>query len=102
MIFFQDEPDPLYLAIFEEALAYVREVHLVGYQEGYRPTRAERRDLEESYRDLFPELVPFFTRRELVRVVDRPAAARAPGRAPALRADRLSLGGASFGVPGPL
>jgi hypothetical protein len=71
MIVFQDEPDPIFLAIVDEALAHVREVHLVRYREGYRPTRAERRELEESYRDLFPELVPLFTRRELVRVIDR-------------------------------
>jgi len=46
-------------------------VHLVRYQERYRPTRAERRELEAAYRDLFPELVPLFTRGELVRVIDR-------------------------------
>ncbi len=44
---------------------------LVRYRERYRPTRAERRELEESYRDLFPELVPLFTRRELVQMIDR-------------------------------
>jgi hypothetical protein len=71
MIVFQDDPDAIFLAIVDEALAHTREVHLVRYREGYRPTRAERRELEESYRDLFPELVPLFTRRELVRVIDR-------------------------------
>jgi len=71
MIVFQDEPDPILLAIVDEALAHVREVHLLRYREGYRPTGAERRELEESYRDLFPELVPLFTRRELIRVIDR-------------------------------
>ena len=68
---FQDNPDAIFLAIVDEALVHTREVHLVRYREGYRPTRAERRELEESYRDLFPELVPLFTRRELVRVIDR-------------------------------
>ena len=71
MIVFQDDPDTIFLAIVDEALAHTREVHLVRYREGYRPTRAERRELEESYRDLFPELVPLFTRRELVRMIDR-------------------------------
>lgn len=71
MILFQDDPDPIFLAVVEEALTHVREVYLVGYQEGYRPTRAQRRELDESYGDLFPELVQFFTRRELVRVVDQ-------------------------------
>ena len=71
MIVFQDEPDPIFLAIVDEALAHVREVHLVCYREGYRPTRAERRELEASYRELFPELVPLFTRRDLVCVIDR-------------------------------
>jgi hypothetical protein len=71
MIVFQDDPDAIFLAIVDEALAHTREVHLVRYREGYRPTRAERREREESYRDLFPELVPLFTRRELVRVIDR-------------------------------
>jgi uncharacterized DUF497 family protein len=71
MIVFQDDPDAIFLAIVDEALAHTREVHLVRYQERYRPTRAERRELEAAYRDLFPELVPLFTRRELVRVIDR-------------------------------
>ena len=71
MIVFQDEPDPILLAIVDEALAHVREVHLLHYRDDYRPTRAERRELEESYRALFPELVPLFTRRELARVVER-------------------------------
>jgi hypothetical protein len=71
MIVFQDAPDAIFLAIVDEALAHVREVHLLHYRTGYRPTRAERRELEDSYRDLFPELVPLFTRRELVRVIDR-------------------------------
>ena len=51
---------PIFLAIADEALVHTREVHLVRYREGYRPTEAE---LEESYRDLFPELVSLFTRR---------------------------------------
>ena len=71
MIVFQDEPDPVFLSIVDEALAHVREVHLLRYRRGYRPTRAERRELEASYREVFPELVPLFTRRELVRVIDR-------------------------------
>ncbi len=71
MIVFQDEPDAIFLAIVDEALAHAREVHLVRYREGYRPTKTERRDLEEAYWDLFPELVPFFTRRELIHVIDR-------------------------------
>jgi hypothetical protein len=71
MIVFQDEPDPVFLSIVDEALAHVQEVHLLRYRRGYRPTSAERRELEESYREVFPELVPLFTRRELVRVIDR-------------------------------
>jgi hypothetical protein len=71
MIVFQGEPDPVFLSIVDEALAHVREVHLLRYRTGYRPTRAERRELEESYREVFPELVPLFTRREVVRVIDR-------------------------------
>ena len=71
MILFQDDPDAIFLAIVDEVLAHTREVHLVRYREGYRPTRVERRELEEAYRDLFPELAPLFTRRELVRVIDR-------------------------------
>ena len=71
MIVFQDAPDAIFLAIVDEALAHVREVHLLCYRTGYRPTQAERQELEESYRDLFPDLVPLFTRKELVRVIDR-------------------------------
>ena len=71
MIVFQDEPDPVFPSIVDEALAHVREVHLLRYRTGYRPTSAERREIEASYREVFPELVPLFTRRELVRVIDR-------------------------------
>jgi hypothetical protein len=71
MIVFQDTPDAIFLAIVDEALAHVREVHLLRYRTGYRPTTAERRELEESYRQLFPDLVPLFTRKQLVRVIDR-------------------------------
>jgi hypothetical protein len=71
MIVFQDAPDAIFLAIVDEALAHVREVHLLRYRTGYRPTTAERRELEESYRHLFPDIVPLFTRQELVRVIDR-------------------------------
>ena len=53
-----DEKPKEFLAIVDEALVYVREVHLVHYKEEYRPTPAERQELEKSYRDLFPELAP--------------------------------------------
>ena len=66
MIVFQDEPDPIFLTIVDEALSHVRQVHLLRYRKGYRQTRAERRELEASYRELFPEIVAFFTGREVV------------------------------------
>lgn len=71
MIVFQDEPDPIFLAIIHEALTHVRDVHLLRYVPGHRLTAAQRDDLDETYADLFPELVPFFTRQELARLVDR-------------------------------
>ncbi len=80
MIVFQDEPDAIVLAIVHEALAQVRDVHLLRYLPGHRLTAAERRELDESYGDLFPELAPFFTRRELVRVIDRLLRASRDGR----------------------
>ena len=40
MIVFQDEPDPIFLTIVDEALSHVRQVHLLRYRKGYRPTRA--------------------------------------------------------------
>jgi hypothetical protein len=80
MIAFQEEPDPIFLAIVDEALVHVREVHLVHYKKEYRPTTAERQELEKSYRDLFPELAPFFTRVELVRLIDRLWRAHRDGR----------------------
>ena len=71
MILFQEEPDSIFLALVHEALEYVRDVHLVRYRPGYRPTRAERRELDELYTDLYPELTRFFTRPQLMRVIDR-------------------------------
>ncbi len=71
MIAFQDEPDPIFLTIVDEALVHAREVQLVHYKKEYRPTRAEQQELEESYRALFPELAPLFTRLEVVRLIDR-------------------------------
>ena len=71
MLLFQEEPDPIFVAIVHTALEFVRDVHLVCYREGYRPTPAERRELDDSYADFFPELAPFFTRRQLVRVIER-------------------------------
>ena len=70
MIVFQNEPDPIFLTIVDEALSHVREVHLLRDRQGYRPRRADRRDLAESYRELFPEIIPFFARRGLVRVIE--------------------------------
>jgi len=80
MIVFQDEPDPIFLAIVHEALAHARDVYLLRYLPGHRLTTAERRELDESYRDLFPELVPFFARRELARIIDRLLRASRDGR----------------------
>ena len=71
MITFQEEPDPIFLAIVDGALVHVREVHLARYKKEYRPTRTERQELEGSYREHFPELAPLFTRLELVRLIDR-------------------------------
>lgn len=75
MLVFQEEPDRIFLAIVHEALAHVREVHLVCYRQGYRPTRSERKELDESYRSLFPDLARFFTRTQLIRLVERLLAA---------------------------
>jgi len=80
MIVFQDEPDPIFLAIVHEALAHVREVHLLRYRRGHRLTTAQALELDEFYSDLCPELAAFFTRRELVRVIDRLLRASRDGR----------------------
>lgn len=44
VIVFQEEADPIFLAIVHEALEYVTDVHLVQYRSGYRPARVERRE----------------------------------------------------------
>lgn len=67
---FQDPPDAIFLAILHEALEHVRECHLVQFRDDYRPTKAERQELDEFYSDLYPELVPLFSRSKLVSVVD--------------------------------
>src|SRR3989338_11185758 len=96
MFRFPEPPDPIFLAIFREALEYVREVQLVQFREGPRPTRSERKELDECYATLYPELVPFFSRGRLIRVIDRLLAA---GRQPEL----YRLGGHPPGgvYPGP-
>ena len=71
VIVFQEEPDPIFLALVHEAFEYVRDVHLVQYRSGYHPTRAERQELDRLYADLYPELARFFTRPHLIRVIDR-------------------------------
>jgi len=71
VIVFQEESDSIFLALVHEALEYVRDVHLVRYRSGYRPTTAERRELDELYADLYPELTRFFTRPQLIRVIER-------------------------------
>ena len=71
MFLFQEQPDPIFLAIFREALEYVRGVQLVQFREGHQPTRSERQELDEFYATLYPELVPFFSRGRLIRVIDR-------------------------------
>ena len=45
MFLFQEQPDPIFLAIFQAALEYVREVQLVQFREGHQPTRSERKEL---------------------------------------------------------
>lgn len=75
MLLFQAWPDSIFRAILHEALRQVRDVDLVRYRKGYRPSKAEREELDESYRDGYPDLAPLFTRRGLVRLIDRLLAA---------------------------
>src|SRR3989304_4334208 len=71
MIVFQDEPDAIFLAIVHQALTHAREAPPLPHRQGHRPTTAQRREMDESYLDLFPELAPFFTRQQLARLIDR-------------------------------
>ena len=48
MFLFQEQPDPIFLAIFREALEYVREVQLVQFREGHQPTRSRVRRLRSG------------------------------------------------------
>ena len=70
MLLFQESPDPIFSEIFHEALEYVRDLTLNPFKKRYRPTKAERQDLDETYGELYPELVPYFPRRRLVAVLD--------------------------------
>jgi len=54
--------------------------HAHALHVAYALTAAQRQDLDESYRDLFPDLVPFFTRQELARLLDRLLRASRSGR----------------------
>ena len=71
MLLFPQHPDSIFLTIFHEALAYVREVQLVQLKDGYQPTPSQREELDEFYEAVYPELVPFFSRTELIHVIDR-------------------------------
>lgn len=71
MLLFQEDPDPIFLAILHEALEFVRDAELVQFRTGYRPSRAERCELDEYYADGYPDLAPLFRRRQLVRIIDR-------------------------------
>lgn len=75
MLMFQGPPDEIFLAILEAALLHVRDCHLVQYRDDYRPTRAEREELDELYADLYPDLAKLFTRTRLIRMIDRLLAA---------------------------
>lgn len=57
MFLFQEQPDPIFLAICREALEYVRGVQLVQFREGHQPTRSERKELDEFYATLYLERV---------------------------------------------
>ena len=66
MIEFAEVPDEIFLAIFDAAMEHVRETQLVQFVDGYQPSPEEEQELDEFYRDMYPGLVPFFTRLELV------------------------------------
>lgn len=70
MIEFQTVPDPIFLAIMHDALEYVRDAELVQFREGIQPTPSEEKELDAFYATLYPELVPYFSRRQLIEVIE--------------------------------
>jgi hypothetical protein len=68
MIEFATAPDPVFLAILREALDYVRE-ELYPYPEETESTTEELAELDERYRNMYPELTRFFSRTDALAIV---------------------------------
>lgn len=74
MIEFQTEPDPIFLAILTEALAWTRE-ELYPYVDSYQATQEEVASLDEQYPIQHPHLSRYFSREEAREQVERLRAA---------------------------
>ena len=69
MLQFQVRPDRVFLAILHEALQRTREE--LDFAPAYSPTHEDHQEMDEHYRELYPEIARFFERRELLKVLDR-------------------------------
>lgn len=69
MLYFQVRPDRVFLAILHEALQHTREE--LDFAAAYTPTPEDHEEMDERYRELYPDLARFFERRELFAVLDR-------------------------------
>ncbi len=69
MLSFQERPDRVCLAILHEALTHTREE--LDFAPAYTPTDEDHEEMDEHYRELYPELTRFFDRKELLEVLDR-------------------------------
>jgi hypothetical protein len=67
---FQAEPDPIFRAILDAALAWTRD-QLYPYLESASPSEEQLQELDEHYREyLYPELARFMSRTETIGQID--------------------------------
>jgi hypothetical protein len=75
MIEFASEPDPIFLAIVDEALQFTAE-RLYPFRADYRPSQGDLSGLDEDYESSYSELARFFTREQARTVIQQVQSAR--------------------------
>lgn len=68
MLHFAARPDPVFRAVFDEALKHTRDE--LEFEPTYTATDADQRDMDARYRELYPGLARCLERRELLEMID--------------------------------
>ncbi len=78
MLRFASRPDRVFLAILHASIEFAR-TEIDPLNPGYAPSESEFEDLNENYGRAYPVLADFFTRDEMLRLLDRlPAVSQDP------------------------